>query len=137
MDGGLNQQLGTALTQNGYGQVLSTMFPETNALAEYLLYHLLRYRMTIHHYIISPHSVAPETPTHPTILLLMKTWMDSFSHVADMTVVVGRVQSRLIHTHLGFSSERRSSVLGLAARPAEQVPTLTFHWHLPPSLPRQ
>ena len=82
----LIQQLGTALTQNGYGQtVLSTMFQETNATADYLLYHLLRYRMTIHHFIISPHSVAPETPTHPTLHLLMKTWMDSFSHVADMT----------------------------------------------------
>ena len=114
MDGGLNQTARHSLDPKWLRSncALSTMLHETKLL---LIPPLpsTRYRMTIHHFIITPHSVAPDTPTHPTLHPLMKTWMDSFSHVADVTVVVGRVQSRLFTpaSDLGRNDDDRVQVL--------------------------
>ena len=66
-------------------QRLTQNATDTNADGDDALYHdayhltsRTHHRMTIHHFIIPPHSVVLDSPTHPTVLS-DKTWMESFS----------------------------------------------------------
>ena len=53
-------------------------------------------RMTIHHYIIPPHSDAYDTPTHPTVLPVMLMWMDSFSMSGRMSKLSDEVNLAIL-----------------------------------------
>ena len=59
-------------------------------------------RMTIHHFIITPHSDDRDTPTHPPCIVTNR-WMDPFTTLAH-DALSDEVNFRQSHTHLEFIS---------------------------------
>ena len=71
MDGGLNEywNVENSLIQNGY-EVMLVKKVSDDRLGSTTTTTVTRIRMTIHHYIIPPHSDAHDTPTHPTMIMM-------------------------------------------------------------------